>query len=271
MNSILAATLGGGVGGLVGSLIGGLIGRALPEKWRRGVTTAFVVALALIGSRIAVAQFEANELSPASIEASMLADPGAGPMAQAWRDADPASFRQYTAELGAAARAGASREELVNQARATLQAEAIPRLLRLNDEQILEVALISRDQFRQLRQTQPVICKPFFLGEPFGDITPYVSAESVERERALLVAAFGANLNTIRQTATGDVFAATLTNVLNNTRARVGDDVLLLTGETSANGRDAQFCEAAAVFFEEILALPQIEGAAFVRGLRSGA
>jgi hypothetical protein len=262
--------LGGAFGGAVGALFGGLVvGRLLPQGWRRGAVAVLGLVFGLVCSRLAVVQFATNELSPAAIEASLLDDPNSSAMARAWRDVDPESFRAFAETLMASVRDGASGEELVNASRAAIIAEAVPRILYLEDVQLVELASLSREQLRQFRQNRPEICRPYFVGEPFGDIRPYLTDEVMQRELALLEASFRADMTTQRRITAGSAFETTLAAVLASTRERVGDDVLMLTGEASAVGRDTQFCDAAVSFYDAVIALPQAEAAAFVRGLRS--
>lgn len=269
MNGIVVAFIGGAIGGGLGALLGGLIVRAAPEKWRKNLVSLIAIAFGIGCSRAAVMAFEGWQRSPAAVETALLADPQMGSLAHAWRDADPSSYGDFSRRLSDVASSGASQDEVANAARTQLMAAALPRILFLGDAEMLESARISTEQYRQLGQNRADRCRPLFVGEAFGDITPFVDPSLPRREIALLEAAFRANTNTRQPIARGASLEATLAQVLTDTRARVGDDALMLTGEANAVGRDAAFCAAAAAFYDSILALPPSEGAALLRGLRA--
>lgn len=271
MNSLLAAALGGAIGGALGVPLGALIGRMFPEKWRNPIRTIVSVALVIIGWRVAVALLAppTPPITPAAVEAQLLEHPEMGGPARAWRDADPASYSTFAARMVANVQAGVPEETVVNNARTEMMAVAVPRLLFLEDAQMLDSARISVEYLNDLRSRQPSTCRPFFIGEPFGDLTPYVGADALRRERLLLEAAFRADTSTPKPTMTGAALQTTLAQVLAITRERVGDDVLMLTNEASSAGRDVQYCEAASAFLQSVLTLPPAEGAAFLRGLRA--
>ena len=199
MNSILAAALGGAVGGAVGSLLGTLVGRAFPDKWRSIVRSALSVVFVIIGWQVAVAVLAPSPLSnvtAANIEQELLNNPEMGALARAWRDSDPTSYSRFAERMLASARAGEPQQDIVNAARTELMAAAVPRMSYLNDAQMVEVANISIDHFSRLRTSQPSICLPLFMGQPFGDITPFISPDAQRRELALLEAAFRADTST---------------------------------------------------------------------------
>lgn len=271
MNSILAAAIGGGVGGALGGLIGGLLARLAPHSWRTGVRTAVTVASMVVGWQLAVAYLTVDENSPAAIEAGLLEHSDVGPLARAWRDADPVAYAGFAQSLSEAMESGEPRDQIVGRVRAQLIAAAVPRMMYLSDAQWVEITRTASLQYQQLGAAQPSICSPMFYGEPFGDITQYVGADTLRREMELLEAAFRTDTSAMPTIATGDVFTALLTRVLDSTRARVGDDVLLITRERSAEGRELAFCNAVSVFHEEIARLPETEAAALMRGLRAPA
>lgn len=270
MNSILAAAIGGALGGGLGSLVGNFAARLVPERVRRAVQTVITVGFMVAGWQLAVGYLaEPDVPTPAVVEARLLEDPNIGRLARAWRDADASSYRAFSERLVAGAREGKSQDQTASEARTELMAVAVPRISYLSDEQMNESARISISHYNSLLRNRPNICGPMFRGEPFGDITPYVSADALQQELGLLEAAFGVDMSVQKPTATGEVFTLTLLRILEATRAQVGDDVLMLTGEAAYTGRDAQFCAAAAAFYESILALPPGESAAFMRALRA--
>lgn len=269
MNSILAAAIGGAVGGALGGVFGGLLARLAPESWRAGVRTAVTVALMVIGWQVAVAYLTVDENSPAAIEAGLLDHPEVGSLARAWREADPEAYAAYAQSLSSAIESGQPYDRIIAQMRGQLIAAATPRMLYLSDAQWVEITRTASAQYQQLGVAQPSICSPMFYGEPFGDITQYVDQTSVARETALLEAAFRADTSGTPVIATGETFTALLMRVFDATRARIGDDVLMITREQSSAGRDAAFCTAVSTFHDEIARLPEAEAAALMRGLRS--
>lgn len=269
MSGLLVAVAGGAIGGALGALVARRVVNAAPERWRKNLVSLIAIAIGIVCSRGAVAVFESWQRSPAAIESALLADPNMGSLARAWREADPASYRDFSRGLGDAAASGANQDAAANVARAHIMAAAVPRTLFLGDTEMLESAHISREQFLQLGRNRADRCRPLFAGEPFGDITPFVDPSLPRRELALLEAAFRADTSRTRPTAIGPSFEALLARVLANTQIRVGNDVLMLTGEADATGRDAAFCAAAVAFYDSIIALPPPEGAAFLRGMRA--
>jgi hypothetical protein len=144
-----------------------------------------------------------------------------------------------------------------------------PRIAHLNDEQVIELVLVSRDQFRELSRSHPDSCRPLFLGADFGDITPYLSSGVRQREMALLEAAFRADLNTTPGVMTGSALDDTISKLIDATRNFVGDDVSLLANGADIRGREQRYCEVVATLFDQMAGMPAADAAALMRGLRA--
>lgn len=265
MNSVLLAAIGGGAGGALGGALAGLLARPLSVDWRRWIVIFGVVAGAVIGGRFAPMVLAARTPSAGDVEAALLADPGIGQMASAWRARDPQSFTAFAQRLAPAAQGGPA--AAIEQARAELSAAARPLLVHLGDAQLVEMIRMSRDQMRELAQTHPVACHPLFHGRRFGDITPYLSADIRAREIALLTAAFSADENVGRATLEGAALSDSINRVVESVRADFGEDIALIAPDAQVEGREQRVCEAAAAVYDRMQALPENEAAALMRGL----
>ncbi|MDX2274406.1 MAG: hypothetical protein NW206_03060 [Hyphomonadaceae bacterium] len=264
--SILIAALGVGIGGGVGALIGKGLARLAPQGWRRGVEIGCAVVLAVIGARVAVmiAGPPSAGANP-SIERQLLNDPTFGPMASAWRETDPASFDVYLGRVASAA--GGNRAAAIEQARAELMEAARPRIPNLSDAQLVEVIRLARDQMRELKASHPIVCYPLFQGRRFGDISPYLSQALIQRETNLLTAAFRANPNAQQPALAEAELVAEINDLVARTRAQFGEDIALIAPDAQVEGREPRVCDAAAALYDQMLAMPEPQAAALMRGL----
>lgn len=258
-----AAALGGAAGGLLGSLLG----RVFPEKWRRLATTALVVCLAIAGSRLASGFMDRRQSEPDNIAQALLSDPRLGSVAEAWRETDPASFREAISTLSESVRARRDRNEAVAEMRFLLTSAAVPRMKHLDDAQIMELLHVAREEFAELAVSSPGTCNPMFNGRAFGDITPYVSPSLIEREGAIMEAAFRADASAPREITSGEAQQAEIDTLLAGLRERVGEDAAMLEA-ASVDGVEARYCEVVVAFYDEWLELPPERAAALMRGLR---
>jgi hypothetical protein len=269
-SSIGGAALAGALGGAVGALLGGLMARLFPEKSRTIVTIAFTVACAIIVPRIAEAVFE-KPATAAQIETEMLSHPAFGSLARAWKQAEPASFSDAIGGIEQAVQSGQDRAAAVNNFRISLLSAATPRFAYLADHDVLEMIAVARDQYRALATSQPAICHPMFMGLPFGDVTPYLPDALEQRERAVMEAAFRADMRTPRAVLRGDELNAAIDEILADTRSRIGDDVNLLGSNANLAGQESRYCAAVAEVFDSALKLPPERAAAFMRGMKEEA
>lgn len=269
---IWMAALGGGLGALLGALIGYGLGFVLPRRWRTIVVGVCAAALALVGGQL-VGPMLADHLgaaqtqTPAEIEAQLLASPQIGPMAGAWKQSDPASYQKFLEQIASAAGSGHDRDAVVASARAQLIAAATPRFVRLPDAQLIELILVSRDEFRDLQRTRPEVCVAMFRGQPFGDITDATSASVQQRELTLMTEAFRADTPRSEDVLQGDALQAAASNVVDSMRAVVGDDVSMLSAGADLTGHEARFCEVAATFYDQMAALPEADAARLMRSM----
>ncbi len=268
MGELGAAILGGAAGGGVGGLVATVTTRALPEKWKRAATTILVLLLAIVGSRLATNYVQRQQSQPQNIERQLLSEPGFGPLARAWRETDPVSFREAVSTISESLRAGRDRDAAVAELRFLLLSAAMPRMRFLDDAHVVEGLRIARDEFAELKTTQPSACDPVFNGRAFGDMTPYLSEGVRARELALLEAALRADSSAVRATLQGAELDAAINAVMMGTRERVGEDVSLLEGNANIEGRERRYCEVVVAFHDELLELPAHEAAALMRGLR---
>lgn len=225
----------------------------------------------VLGWQMAVALLSPPPLlvmTPAAIEEELLSDPQSGSLMRAWRRAEPASFQQFVSNVSQNARGGAAREELIVAARADMMAAAVPRYAHLNDAQMLEMARVAREEFRQLARTHPATCRPLFLGQPFGDITAYVSADVVQRELALIEGAFAADVSVEQAILRGPGLNAAIDALFAGLQTDVGDDANLLSAGADITGKEARYCEVVATMYGRIETMPLADAAALMRGLR---
>jgi len=265
---IMWAAIGGGVGALIGSLLGTVLGRFASEKWRRNIIIAASVALAIIGGRVAASLYEDQASAPAAIEAQLLADHEVGPLMQSWRAGDPASYQALLSRLSIGARAGQDEPSLLNAARAQMLEAAKLRFAHLDDAHTVELIHIVRSEFEQLATTHPQTCKPMFMGESYGDVTPYISADVRGRELAVLRAAFQANLSAPQNALSGKQLDDAISNLFASMRLVVGDDVSLLANGADITGHESSYCHVAAALFAQMEAMPSAQAASLMRGLR---
>jgi len=198
----------------------------------------------------------------------LLSDPQFGPLASAWREGDPPTFNAFVARL-ADAGPGSDRAALIEQGRADLQAAAVPRLRNLDDARLVEMLAMSRDQMLELRAAHPVACHPLFHNRGFGDITPYLSAPTRQRELDLAVAAFRADPNATRAVLEGKALTNAINEVVAQTSTDFGPDIALIAPDANVEGREARACEAIAALYDHIQKLPPERAAALMRGLLS--
>jgi hypothetical protein len=264
--TILIAALGGGIGGALGALIGFGLGQLAPQKWRRGVETACALALALIGARVApmiAGPTLAGE--NASIERQLLTDANFGAMANAWKQNDAASFDAFI--VGVSQASSGNVAFAVEQARAELIAAARPRVANLSDAHLVEIIRLARDQMRELKSAHPIVCYPLFQGRRFGDISRYLSADLRQREMDLLTEAFRADPSAARPALSEAELATSINEVVVRTRAQFGEDIALIAPDAQVEGREPRVCDAAAALYDQMLAMPEPQAAALMRGL----
>lgn len=263
---ILIAALGGGIGGGLGALVGFGLGRIAPQKWRRGIETTCAIALALIGARVAplIAGGPTVTDHP-TIERQLLNDADFGAMASAWKESDPASFSAFISRVSSAS--GGNLAVAVEQSRAELIAASRPRVAHLSDAHLVEVIRLARDQMRELKTSHPIVCYPLFQGRRFGDISPYLSADLRQRELDLLTEAFRADPNAVHPLLSEAELAASINEVVVRTRAQFGEDIALIAPDAQVEGREPRVCDAAAALYDQMLAMPEPQAAALMRGL----
>jgi hypothetical protein len=266
--SVGNAAIAGGVGGLLGGLIGALVSRLFAERHRAIVTTVFVVAFAVVAPRLIEPMLD-RPVTAVDMERELQADTDLGPLVEAWKRADASSFSEAMEQLAAAVQSGTAHDAAVNEFRAIMLGAAAPRMAYLDDSQVVQTAVLARDEYAELSRTRPTICQPMFNGAPFGDITPYLSEAVLARELALLRTAFEADTAASLNVLSGDEMTAAIDRVIGLTRDRVGDDVTLLAPDASLAGREARYCQVVSEFFGVVATLPPEEAAAFMRGLRA--
>ncbi len=265
---IVWAAVGGGAGALLGSLLAMVLGRLAPEKWRRGIITIVSLVAAIVGGRVGVTLYENQASAPASIEAQLLANRDIGPLVQSWKQADPVSYRGFVARLSAGERSGQDFSSLVNVVRAQLLEAAKPRLAHLDDAHTVELIHISRAEFAQLATSHPQTCRPMFMGEGIGDITPYISADLRTRELAVVQAAFQVDMSAQQNELTGKALTDAISNLGVSTRAVVGNDVALLANGADITGHERRYCEVVVALYEQMEAMPGAQAASLMRGMR---
>lgn len=266
MHGALIAALGGGIGGGLGALLGFGLGRFAPNKWRRGIETVAAVTLAIVGARVApMIAGPAPAGESVTIERELLNDPDFGPMANAWKQTDPASFAAFMTRV--AEGAGGNRAAAVEQSRAELSVAARPRVRYLDDPQLVEMIRLARDQMRELKGSHPIVCYPLFQGRRFGDISAYLSADVRQRELNLLTAAFSADPNAVRPALADAALAEAINDLVARTRAQFGEDIALIAPDAQVEGREPHVCDAAAALYDQMLSMPEPQAAALMRGL----
>jgi hypothetical protein len=263
---ILIAALGGGIGGGLGALVGFGIGRLAPPKSRRIIETLCAVAFAVIGARVApmIAAPKPVSDNPA-IERQLLGDENFGAMATAWKESDPSSFAAFIDRVSSAS--GGNLAAAIEQGRGELIAAARPRVAHLSDAHLVEIIRISRDQMRELKTSHPIVCYPLFQGRRFGDISPYLSEGVRQREMNVLTEAFRADPNTVHPVLSQAELATSVNEVVVRTRAKFGEDIALIAPDAQVEGREPRVCDAAAALYDEMLAMPEPQAAALMRGL----
>lgn len=266
LQGILIAALGGGIGGGVGALLGFGLGRLAPQSWRRGLEMGCAVALALAGAKVAAMVAGPNPAADApAIERQLLNDENFGQLASAWKEGDPQSFAAFVARIQNTS--GGNAASAIERGRAELIEAARPRVRNLNDAELMEVIRLARDQMRELKASHPVVCYPLFQGRRFGDISGYLSADLRQREMALLTAAFRADPNAQRPALAEQELVTSINELVVRTRAQFGEDIALIAPDAQVEGREPRVCEAAAALYDQMLAMPEPQAAALMRGL----
>jgi hypothetical protein len=139
--------------------------------------------------------------------------------------------------------------------------------MHLDDAQTVELIQIARLQFEQLSSNHPETCRPMFLGESFGDIAPYISADVATRERNLFQAAFRADMTAPRAALSDQALGDAVNGLIAAMRTKVGDDVSLITPGADISGHEKRYCEVVATLYREMEAMPSAEAASLMRGL----
>ena len=281
LNGAFFGAIGGAFGAMLSFVIERFFHRTIPRNWKIGAASVgFLLGagfgkLSDVGVDIGMGQvrdaayqeFVRPKIDRAFVQRTLRNAGEAGRLYRLVEEKEPATFEAIVGVLVANLRSGATQDQVIALMREQfIERISKPRMGFLADDDLLEMFELTAEMAAALAQTNPGLCVAMIQGKPFGDLSPFLSADFARRERALMERMIA---TVPRQVAlwSGEQLQGLNEKVLIELYRLHGDRVEVLDPAKQAPGREKPACLMFAEYMKGIFKLPRAEALALLRAM----
>jgi hypothetical protein len=157
---------------------------------------------------------------------------------------------------------------LMNTIRAKyIQPLVAKNIIYLDDRFMLRYATLMTSELQSFETKNPELCVAALRRQPLGDVRPYLSAEQITEELAILEDAIRADKSTPKPVLSTDDQNRLVAVVVSGLSQTYGGDVQLFSPAVDVRGKEPVVCRMGVDFFRAISTLDPPYGAQLLRTL----